>query len=39
MCDFVCGTMSRAKSSMHRLAINYEVTFERHSGCGSERSI
>ena len=35
MCDFVCGTMSRAQSLLHWSIIHYKVTFERHSGCGS----
>ena len=38
-CDFVCGTMSHAKSSLHWSVIHNQVTFEWHSGCGSERSI
>ena len=27
-CDFVCGTMSRAKSSLHWSVIHYQMNFE-----------
>ena len=27
MCDFVCGTMSHAKLSLHRSIIHYQMTF------------
>ena len=33
-CDFVCGTMSRAMSSLHWSLIHYQVTYEWHSGRG-----
>ena len=39
MCDFICGTMSHAKSSMHWSVIHYQVPFEGHPGHGSETSI
>ena len=32
MCDFVCGIMSHAKSSLHWSVIHYQMTFEGHSG-------
>ena len=38
MSDFVCGTMSHAKMSLYWSVIHYQMTFERHSGCGSETS-
>ena len=38
-CDNVCGTMSRAKLSLHRLFIPYKVAFECHFGFGLERFI
>ena len=38
-CDFVCGTMSRAKSPLHWSVIHYQVTLELHSEHGSETSI
>ena len=36
---FCCGTMSHAMSSLHWSDIHYQVTFEWHSGRGSETSI
>ena len=42
LCDFVCGTtncMSHAKVLLHWSVIHYQMTFERHSGFGSETSI
>ena len=33
------GIMSHAKSSLNWPVIHYQVTFERHSGRGSEMSI
>ena len=39
MCDFVCETMSHVQYSLHWSVIHYQVTFERHSGPGSETPI
>ena len=39
MCDFVCGTMSPAELSFHWSVIYYQMTFEWHTGHGSETSI
>ena len=38
MCDFVCWTMSHAKLSLYWSVIYYQMTFEGHSGRGSETS-
>ena len=39
MCDFVCGTMSHAKMSLHWSVIHSQLTFEWCSGCDLEMSI
>ena len=36
--NFVCGTMSCAKSSLHWSVVRYQVTFKWQSGRGSETS-
>ena len=38
-CSLVCGTVSHAKSSLHWSVIHYQLTFDWHSGRGSEMSI
>ena len=36
MCIFFCGTISHAKLLLHWSIKHYQVTFERHSGCGKD---
>ena len=38
MCDFVCSTKLRAKSSLHWSVIHNQVIFEGHPGHGLETS-
>ena len=38
-CDFVYGTVSHAKSSLHWSVIHYQMTFEEHFGNGLELSM
>ena len=35
-CEFVWGTMSRAKLSLHLSVLHYQMTFEWYSGRGSD---